>query len=81
MVEIPRGTADYLPLRSFIQCFFEIERTPFDRFDELDRRGYINWRGTLQQFIPALRTIFADVSTLLSEYECEDALGVLLPGE
>lgn len=81
MVEIPRGTVDYLPVRSFIQCFFELQRTPLGTFNDLDRRGYINWRGTLKQFIPAIRDILEGEPVLLTEYECEDALSVLPPRE
>lgn len=81
MVEIPKGTADYLSKRSFIQCFFELQRTPIDTFNDLDRQGFINWRGTLEQFIPAIRAILTGEPVLLAEYECEDALRVLPPPE
>jgi hypothetical protein len=80
MVEIPKGTAEYLSIRSFIQCFFELQRTPIDTFNDLDRRGYINWRGRLEQFIPAIREILASGPALLTEYECEAALRALPKG-
>jgi hypothetical protein len=79
MVEVPRGTVDYLTQRSFIQCFFELHRTPVGSFQELERKGYINWRGLLPRYLPSVRAILVE-STLLSEYDIEDALRVI-PGD
>jgi hypothetical protein len=73
MVKIPRGTIADLHLDSYIQCFFKVERTRLDRFLDLDRQGYINWRACLPQYIPQIRDILT-TSTLLEEYDCEDAL-------
>ena len=80
MVEIPLGCADYLRYRSFIQCFFEVGRTPVDDFRYFEARGYLNFRGYLPQFVPAIREILGR-SELLSDYDCEDALNAMNPGE
>ena len=76
MVEIPRGTANYLERRSFIQCFFEVIRTPIVTFQDFERRGYINWRGQLPQFLAAVK-VCVNNSELLSEYDREDVLAVM----
>jgi hypothetical protein len=80
MVEIPVGTIDCLSRRSFIQCFHEVTITRLRDFQDLDRRGFINWRGTAPQFLQAVREcVFR--SELLSEYDKDAVLGLLRPDE
>jgi len=78
MVEIPRGSIDCLPKTSFIQCFYEVRRTPIHEFRELERLGYISYRATAPQFAIG---IFQRVknSELLDGYDKEAVLEVLKP--
>lgn len=78
LVAIPTGTLDCLHRQSFIQCFHEVSRTPLKQFQELDRRGFINYRGSLPQFIPAVITC-VEPSELLSGYDQEAVLDLLRP--
>src|SRR6267154_1775774 len=54
MVRIPKGTIDCLHKDSFIQCFYEVRRTPLSDFRELERQGYINYRASIPQFVPGI---------------------------
>ncbi len=76
MVEIPRGTTDCLNRQCFIQCFYEVRRTPIAAFRELERRGYINYRASLPQFAPAILTAVRN-SELLDGYDQEAVLEAL----
>ena len=78
LVVIPPGTLDCLYRQSFIQCFHEVTRTPVKEFRELDRRGFLNWRGCLPQFIPDIIRCVED-SQLLPEIDQETVLELLRP--
>jgi hypothetical protein len=46
-VDIPKGTADYLPAPLFIQCWKELGVQSLKSFRELEGRGIIMYRGDL----------------------------------
>jgi hypothetical protein len=72
MVKIPRGTVDFLPSLSFIQCFHEVHTLSVESFHERDREGFINFRGDLPQYLPMIREILSR-SELLDDYSIEVA--------
>jgi hypothetical protein len=76
MIEIPKGTAECFNQQCFIQCFYEVRRTPIAEFRELERRGYISYRASLPQFAPAILATIQN-SELLDGYDQEAVLEVL----
>jgi hypothetical protein len=78
MVEIPKGTVDCLQRVCYIQCFYEVRRTPISKFRELERRGYINYRAFLPQFVPAIVKCVQN-SELLDGYDQEAVIDILGP--
>jgi hypothetical protein len=78
MVEIPRGTVECLQKTSFIQCFYEVQRTPISDFRDLERRGCINYRASLPQFAPAILERVED-SQLLDGYDQDSVIELLRP--
>ena len=78
MVEIPKGTVDCLHKTCFIQCFYEVRRTPISEFRDLERRGFINYRASLPQFAVAIYHRVKD-SELLDGYDQEEVLDLLRP--
>jgi len=78
MVEIPKGTADCFQQVCFIQCFYEVRRTPLPEFRELERRGYIGYRASLPQFVPAIMRCVRD-SELLDGYDQDAVIDLLGP--
>jgi hypothetical protein len=78
LIAIPIGTLDCLHRQSFIQCFHEVTRTPLGEFQDLDRRGFVNWRGCLPQYIAdVIRCV--ENSQLLPEDDQEVVLDLLRP--
>ena len=76
MVRIPLGTAQCFTVESFIHCFYEVTRTPLDRFEDLQKRGTIRFRASLPQFLPAVRAV-VQRSELLDGYDREAVLEAL----
>jgi hypothetical protein len=76
MVEIAKGTIDCFDRTCYIQCFYEVRRTPIAEFMDLDRRGFICYRGSLPQFSQAIRKIVSE-SILLEGYDQDAVLEVL----
>jgi hypothetical protein len=76
LIEIPFRTTDFLDRRSFIQCFFEVTRTSLGEFRELERKGAINWRGCMPEFLSTVARIVKD-SRLLSGYDQDAILDLL----
>ena len=78
MVEIAKGTIDCLSKNCYIQCFYEVRRTPIAEFMDLERRGFICYRGSLPQFSQAILKVVSE-SVLLDGYDQEAVLEVLRP--
>lgn len=78
VVEIPKGTAECFQKACFIQCFFEVRRTPIFDFRDLERRGFINYRASLPQFALAIQKC-VESSELLDGYDQDEVIGVLGP--
>jgi hypothetical protein len=78
MVEIPVGTANCFQKVCFIQCFYEVRRTPISEFRDLERRGYISYRASLPQFIPAILNCVRN-SELLDGYDQDAVIDLLGP--
>jgi len=76
LIEIPFRQTDFLTCRSFIQCFFEITRTPLSLFRELERSGTINYRGCFPKFLEQMAPIIR-MSELLSGSDQDCALKTL----
>jgi hypothetical protein len=70
MVEIPFRSTDFLDRPSYIQCFFEVERTALEKFRELERSGTIMYRGCRPEFMPRIAEI-VERSQLLTGYDRE----------
>jgi hypothetical protein len=76
MVEIPNGTVECLNRRSFIQCFYDVTRTPVAAFREMERIGQLNYRASLPQYAAAIAAVVQN-SELLDGYDQEAVLEVL----
>ena len=75
MVEIPFRSTDFLDRPSYIQCFFEVERTTLEDFRELERSGTIMYRGCRPEFLPQIAEIVGR-SQLLTGYAQETIMSL-----
>ena len=76
MIEIPFRSTDFLTRASYIQCFYEVTRTPIAEFSRLEANGTITWRGRRPEFLPRVARI-VQASVLLAE-EDRDAIRKLI---
>ena len=70
MVEIPFQSTNFLTRPSYIQCFYELTRTPILQFRKLEANGTINYRACRPEFLPSIARIVHN-SELLPEEDVE----------
>ena len=73
MLEIPKGTANYLPSVSYNQCWDELLTIPLLAFHGLKT---VMYRGELPQFLNGVRQIVEN-SEILVEHDRAKALAAI----
>jgi hypothetical protein len=77
MVEIPQGAAVFLPRRSFIQCFFELERISKTEYEQALIESEVRCVGRLRHdFIRKVRDAVVE-NIHLSRVDIEESLALL----